>query len=243
MAITPARRSAGGQGGELVERAALLERGGELQVLELQPDLGAEHLRTACGCDRNRCRAPRRRSHWRRARRRRVEIGRAGGGRSGQGSAPFKSSTFDPAISGLPWPSQLGGMNSPMRGQCRYGRLWQFLRPVVDRIGSQTIKGVSHEDLQISHACGRRLGIRRRRWRRDPIPPRPRRCASAPDDRPGHRHGYCRPGLYAGAIKCARRLGQQGPGQARRRSSPIPPRRARSTTIAAKAPSWRRSAW
>jgi hypothetical protein len=41
-AITPLRpRGAVHQRGQLVERAALLERGGELQVLELQEDRGS----------------------------------------------------------------------------------------------------------------------------------------------------------------------------------------------------------
>ena len=45
MATTPHRRSSSRQGEELVERTALLERRGELEVLELHDDPGAEHLR------------------------------------------------------------------------------------------------------------------------------------------------------------------------------------------------------
>jgi hypothetical protein len=45
MATTPRARSAGTQLRELVAGAALLERGGELQVLELQEHLGAERFR------------------------------------------------------------------------------------------------------------------------------------------------------------------------------------------------------
>ena len=43
--MTPRRRSSSVERRELHERAALLERRGELQVFELQPDFGADELR------------------------------------------------------------------------------------------------------------------------------------------------------------------------------------------------------
>ncbi len=53
MAITP-RVPLFGEVDQLVARAALLERGGELQVLELQEDLGADDFRQGARFDAGR---------------------------------------------------------------------------------------------------------------------------------------------------------------------------------------------